>query len=167
KEKYEKLRNSEVIEDLNKLYVKGIPYVKEDEIATSYQGSEPAFFRIKNEIKSAKDEIVIVSTQSALMHTLRELERALKEAKSSGVNVKIHAPLQELKQELMDEISKLGKFTNLDLELGRFIIIDNNTVFLFTQNDKEIHPSNEIVIHLRGKYIADRFKQMVSAHSKQ
>ncbi len=163
-EKYEKLRDSETMKDLHELYMKGLNYVKEDEVATSYQGAESIYFRIKKRIATSKEEVIIVSTSTAIMNMIRMLNRILKHIKSNKVSIKIYVP-QGLKQEVVDELSKIGKVYNLDMELGRFIIIDNDTVFLFTQDDKEVHPSNEIVINLTGGYMPAKLKELVNVHT--
>ncbi|MBE5728678.1 TrmB family transcriptional regulator [Candidatus Parvarchaeota archaeon] len=165
-EKIEKLKDSEVLKDLQKLYEKGITFVKEGEVASAYQGLPSAFMKIKNEIRTAKDEVLIVSTEKSLEQKIRSLNRALAEAKAKGVSVKVYAPIEQLKEELEHEINRVGKFTKLNIDLGRFIIVDGKTVFIFTQNDKDVHPSSEVVVSIRGDYLVDKFKSLVEAHSK-
>lgn len=164
-DKIEKLKESEVLKDLQKLYEKGITFVKEGEVASAYQGLPAAFLKIKNDIRSAKSEVLIISTERSLEPKIRSLKRALNEAKGKGVDVKVYAPVEQLKAELEEEINRIGKFTKLNIDLGRFIIIDGKTVFLFTQNDKETHPSSEVVVSIRGDYLVNRFKELVEAHS--
>lgn len=164
-EKYEKLRGSETMKDLQELYAKGLNYVDESEVATSYQGSESIYFRIRKRMLDAKNEIIIVGTPTSILSMLRSLSKTLKALRANKVNIKIYVPTQNMKPEVLNEVSKFGKVIDLNLELGRFIIIDNDTIFLFTQNDKEVHPSTDVAINLNGNYMVDRLKELIEIHS--
>ncbi len=166
-DKLSKLKGSSVLKDLQELYSRGIKYVKEEHVVTSYQGMNSAMFRIKKSIKEAKDEVLLVTTANALSSKLRALNRALKHAKSKGVAIHVMAPIENLTEEISSDIKQIGKFNKLNLDIGRFIIVDKNEVFVFTQNEKETHPSSEVVINIKGPYIAEKFKNIAAAHTHQ
>ena len=164
-DKLNKLRDSVVIKDLQSLYEKGIKFTSEEKVATSYQGSDAAYFRIKKSIKGAKEEVILVSTGTALGRKIKALGRTLKQAKESGVNVKVFAPASQLSEDVVSELKDIGKVNKLNMELGRFILVDGDEAFVFTENDVETHPSSEVVLHLRSKYLTDKLKKLAAAHS--
>ncbi len=164
-EKLSKLKESAVMKDLQVLYDKGIKFVEENKVATSYQGADTAYFRIKKSIKGAKKEIVVISTAGSLEKKIKALSRALKQAKANNVTIHVYAPVKDLTDALATEIKQLGKFNKTNLDIGRFVIVDENEIFMFTENEEETHPSNEIVLHIKGKYLPEKIKRLAAAHT--
>ena len=164
-EKLNKLKDSVVMKDLQNLYDKGIRFVEENKVATSYQGADTAYFRIKKSIKGAKKEIVLISTAGSLDKKVKALGRALKQAKANNVTIHIYAPVKDLSDALATEIKQFGKFNKTNLDIGRFVIVDENEVFIFTENEEETHPSNEIVLHVKGKYLPEKLKKLAQLHA--
>ena len=64
----------------------------------------------------------------------------------------------------MNEIKQFGKLNKTDIDIGRFVIVDGNEIFIFTENESETHPSNEVVLHIKGKYLPEKMKKLVSSH---
>ncbi len=163
-EKLNKLKDSAMLNDLQNLYNKGIKYVDEGKVANSYQGLDNIYFRIKKSIGSAKGEIVLITTEQSLESKISALGRALKKAKASNVTVHVYAPVKDINETLMNEIKQFGKLNKTDLDIGRFVIVDGNEIFIFTENESETHPSNEVVLHIKGKYLPEKIKKLVSSH---
>ncbi len=163
-EKLKRLQDSAVLKDLQSLYDRGIKFVEETKVATSYQGLDTAYFRMKKSIKGAKNEIVVISTAGSLENKIKTLSRALKQAKANNVTIHIYAPIKDLSDALATEIKQFGKFNRTNLDIGRFVIVDGQEVFMFTENEEETHPSNEIVLHIRGKYLPEKLKRFAAAH---
>jgi sugar-specific transcriptional regulator TrmB len=166
-EKLSKLKDSAVLKDLQALYTKGVRYVEENKVANSYQGLDAAYFRMKKSIKEAKNEIVLITTAKGLEEKIGSLNRALKQAKARNVSIHIYAPVKDVSEVLAEEIKQLGKLNKLDLEIGRFVIVDNKEIFIFTENEEDIHPSNEIVLHIQGSYIPEKIRKIAALHSKE
>ena len=164
-EKLKKLRDSSVMKDLAGLYQKGVKFVEENKVATSYQGADTAYFRIKKSIKGAKKEIVLISTAKSLDDKIRVLGRALKQAKANNVVIHVYAPVKDLSETLANEIKQFGKFNRTNLDIGRFVIVDGSELFMFTESDEETHPSNEIVLHIRGKHLPENIKRLITTHA--
>ena len=163
-EKLKKLKDSSVLNDLQNLYNKGIKYIEEGKVANSYQGLDNIYFRIKKSIGSAKNEIVVVITEKSLEKKISALGRALKKAKANNVTIHVFAPVKDINETLANEIKQIGKLNKMDIDIGRFIIVDSNEIFIFTENEDETHPSNEVVLHIRGKYLPEKIKKLVSSH---
>lgn len=163
-EKLNKLKDSAMLNDLQNLYNKGIKYVDEGKVANSYQGLDNIYFRIKKSIGSAKGEIVLITTEQSLESKISALGRALKKAKASNVTVHVYAPVKDINETLMNEIKQFGKLNKTDLDIGRFVIVDGNEIFIFTENESETHPSNEVVLHIKWKYLPEKIKKLVSSH---
>ncbi len=164
-EKLKKLKNSTAVEDLQNLYNKGIKFVEEGRVASSYQGLDSIYFRVKKSIKGAKNEIVLITTEKSLEKKISALGRALKQAKASNVVVHVYAPVKDVNEAVANEIKQFGKLSKTDIDIGRFIIVDSNEVFIFTENEEETHPSNEVVLHIKGKYLPEKLKKLVSSHA--
>ncbi len=163
-DKLSKLKGSTVLADLQNLYNKGIKYVDEGKVANAYQGLDNIYFRIKKSIGSAKSEIVVVTTEKSLEKKVYALSRALKKAKANNVTVHLYAPVKDVNETIANEIKQFGKLNKTNLDIGRFVIVDGNEIFIFTENEEETHPSNEVVLHIRGKYLPEKIKKLVSSH---
>ena len=163
-EKLGKLKDSAVLGDLQNLYNKGIKYVDEGKVANSYQGMENIYFRVKKSIGSAKSEIVLITTEQSLEKKISALGRALKKAKANNVVVHVYAPVKDVNEALMNEIKQFGRLNKTNVDIGRFIIVDGSEIFIFTENESETHPSNEVVLHIKGKYLPERIRKLVSSH---
>ncbi|MCW1294413.1 MAG: hypothetical protein QXP07_01040, partial [Candidatus Parvarchaeum sp.] len=159
-----KLTDSTMLNDLQNLYNKGIKYVDEGKVANSYQGLDNIYFRIKKSIGAAKGEIVLITTEQSLEKKISALGRALKKAKANNVTVHVYAPVKDVNEALLNEIKQFGKLNKTDLDIGRFVIVDGNEIFIFTENENETHPSNEVVLHIKGKYLPEKIKKLVSSH---
>ncbi|MCL4361887.1 MAG: hypothetical protein OH338_05435 [Candidatus Parvarchaeota archaeon] len=163
-DKLSKLKDSTMLNDLQNLYNKGIKYVDEGKVANSYQGLDNIYFRIKKSIGAAKGEIVLITTEQSLEKKISALGRALKKAKANNVTVHVYAPVKDVNEALLNEIKQFGKLNKTDLDIGRFVIVDGNEIFIFTENENETHPSNEVVLHIKGKYLPEKIKKLVSSH---
>ncbi|MCL5016763.1 MAG: hypothetical protein M1441_01310 [Candidatus Parvarchaeota archaeon] len=166
-EKLAKLKDSTVLKDLQALYTKGVKYVEENKVANSYQGIDAAYFRVKKSIREANNEIVLITTAKSLEEKVNSLGRALKQAKAKNVSIHIYAPIKDVSEALAEEIKQFGKLNKLDLDIGRFIIVDGKEIFIFTENEEDIHPSNEIVLHIKGSYIPEKIKKIAQMHTKE
>ncbi len=164
-EKLSKLKDSAVMNDLQNLYDHGIKFVEESKVATSYQGSEAAYFRIKKSIKEAKNEIVVISSANGLESKIKALSRALRQAKANNISIHLYAPVKDVSEAMAAEIKQIGKLNKTNLDIGRFVIVDGNEIFVFTENEEETHPSNEIVLHIKGKYLPEKVKKLAMVHT--
>ncbi len=163
-DKLNKLKDSAVMKDLQSLYDRGIKFVEENKVATSYQGAEAAYFRMKKSIKEAKNEIVVISSAAGLENKIKALGRALKQAKANNVTIHLYAPIKDVSDAMAAELKQIGKLNRTNLDIGRFVIVDGDEMFIFTENDGETHPSNEIVLHIKGKYLPEKIKKLAMVH---
>ena len=80
------------------------------------------------------------------------------------MTVHIYAPVKDVNETIMNEIKQFGKLNKTNLDIGRFVIVDSNEIFIFTENEDETHPSNEVVLHIKGKYLPERIRKLVASH---
>ena len=94
-ERIDKLKNSTVINELEKIYKKGLNLVSPSEMTGTLKGRFVIDRQLQSLFKSAKKNIDIVTTEQGLNNIYSRHYRILKKLGKSGVKLRIAAPLAD------------------------------------------------------------------------
>ncbi len=153
----DELKSSKVLEELNLLHSKGIESQDPSEITGSIKGRENIYDHLEYQIKSAKESVVISTTQEGLVRKANSLLRQIKKATKRGVKVTIYAPLNsEISKNAKKALEEHTTLINLSnpSNAPRFCVVDNSQVTVMLTDDKEVHPSYDLAVWMNTPYFA-------------
>ena len=158
----EKLRNDEVLDELNSLFDNGVKFVEPSDLSGSLRGRQNMYNHLDMMIRAAEKTITLVTTAEGLNRKLEALMPALERAKKHGVVVKIAAPLNSDNAKIAKELSKVADIrdsSGLGLH-GRFAIVDSEEVMFMLLDDKTVHPNYDVAVWLSTEFFARTLEQM-------
>ncbi len=156
----EKLRNDEVLEELNSLYTNGIKFVESSDLSGSLRGRQNMYNHLDMMIRSAEKTITIVTTADGLNRKLEVLLPALEKAKRRGVTIRIAAPINSENLKFAKEFTKVAEVRHIHSVQGRFALIDSEEVMFMLLDDKTVHPNYDVAVWLSTEYLAKTLEQM-------
>ncbi|AJF61434.1 hypothetical protein QT06_C0001G0594 [archaeon GW2011_AR15] len=156
----EELKDSEVMLQLTSLHTDGIETQDPSELTGSLKGRENIYNHLEYQIKSAKNRVVIATTEEGLKRKTVALLKQIKKAKERGVEIMIAAPYTEKTKKEREMLSEYAEMKNITMPSTRACIVDNKQVTLMLTDDKEVHPSYDLAIWMNSPYFA---KSLTSA----
>jgi len=162
----EKLRNDEVLGELNSLYTNGIKFVEASDLSGSIRGRQNVYNHLDMMIRSAEDSLVLVTTADGLNRKFEVLLPSLEKAKKRGVKIKIAAPITPENIKVAKELSKVGEVRHLEGFNGRFAIADAEQILFMLLDDKTVHPNYDVAVWLSTEYLTKTFQDMFESSWK-
>lgn len=156
----EKLRNDEVLEELNTLFHTGIKFVEPSDLSGSLRGRQNMYNHLDMMIRSAEKTITIITTADGLNRKFEVLLPALEKAKKRGVTVRIAAPISSDNVKIAKEISKVAEVRSTKKPMGRFAVVDSNQVLFMLLDDKSVHPNYDVAVWLSTEFLAKALEDM-------
>ncbi|HLD05512.1 MAG TPA: helix-turn-helix domain-containing protein, partial [Candidatus Nanoarchaeia archaeon] len=137
----DKVRSTEILNELNLLHKKGIELVEPFDITGAIKGRDNIYDHIELMIKDAQEEILLVTSEAGFIQKSQELNKALKKAHDRGIQIRIAAPLTKKAEK---EIKVLTPFSKIRVTKGlnaRFCIIDKKEIAFMLTDHPDIHPN--------------------------
>ncbi|MFB6200273.1 MAG: TrmB family transcriptional regulator [Candidatus Nanohaloarchaea archaeon] len=168
-EKLEKLdgfKDSDAVEELESLYDQGLDLVEPEDMTGSLQGKHQIDQHMGTMFKSAEDSIKIVTSEDGLKDLQENHGDLLREAKESGVNVKVLAPVTDENRDAFEAVSESADVRHLedkeefDIPNGRFAIVDNDTMTLSLTEDN-VHETQDTAFWTRSDHAAENTMEPV------
>ena len=156
----DKVKSTDLIKTLDNLYKKGINFIEPTELSGALKGRNNIYSHLESLIKSAKKNVVIVTSEDGLLRKADALKSAIEHAKKRGVSVKIAAPITNANSEAVKKLKSLAEIRNLKDMEARFAVVDGKQALLMVLNDKDLHPNYDIGIWLNSQPIAGALNTM-------
>ena len=156
----EKLRNDEVLDELNNLYTNGVKFVEPSDLSGSLRGRQNMYNHMDMMIRSAEKTVTLVTTAEGLNRKLEILLPSLEKAKKRGVIVRIAAPISQENMKIAREFSKFAEVRSVDGFQGRFAIVDSEEIVFMLLDDKSVHPNYDVAVWLSTEFFARALEQM-------
>ncbi|MEK6889878.1 MAG: helix-turn-helix domain-containing protein [Nanoarchaeota archaeon] len=156
----EKLRNDEVLEELNGLFTNGIKFVEPSDLSGSLKGRQNMYNHLDMMIRSAEKTITIVTSAEGLNRKFEMLMPAIDKARRRGVVIRIAAPLNADNIKVAKELAKVAEVKGMKKPMGRFGIVDSNQVMFMLLDDKTVHPNYDVAVWLSTEFFAKSLEEM-------
>jgi len=156
----DKLKDDEVLGELNSLFTKGIKFVEPSDLSGSLKGRQNLYNHLDMMVREAEKTITIVTTSEGLNRKLEALLPSLEKCKKRGVKVRIAAPIDGNNIKIAREFKKVADVKKLEMMKARFIIIDSNQVMFMLLDDEKFHPNYDIGIWVNTEFFAQALEQM-------
>src|SRR3989338_2812629 len=110
----DKLRNDEVLEELNNLYTNGVKFVEPSDLSGSLRGRKNMYNHMDMMIRSAEKTVTLVTTAEGLNRKLEILLPSFEKAKKRGVTIRIAAPISQENLKIAKEFSKVAEVRSVE-----------------------------------------------------
>jgi len=158
----EKLKNDEVLDELNSLFSNGVKFVEPSDLSGSLRGRQNMYNHLDMMIRSAEKTITLVTTAEGLNRKVEALAPAFEKAKKRGVAIRIAAPITQENLKIARDLARFADVrdtSGLGLK-GRFAIIDSEEIMFMLLDDKTVHPNYDVAVWLSTEFFARALEQM-------
>ncbi|MBU1030498.1 MAG: helix-turn-helix domain-containing protein [Nanoarchaeota archaeon] len=155
----EKIKDSEVLKELNLLHTQGVEMIDPTDITASIKGRDNLYSHLDLMIKTAEETITIVTTENGLIRKADVFKRSFKKAKERGVTIRIAAPITQNTKEIMKELSEFAEIRNTKMK-ARFVVVDGKEITFMLLNDDAVHPSYDIGVWINTPFFASTVEEL-------
>jgi HTH-type transcriptional regulator, sugar sensing transcriptional regulator len=163
----DKLKDSEMLNELNLLHTKGIDMVDPSELSGSFKGRSNLYTHIDSMLKIAEKSIIISTTNLGLIRKSDSFRRALYRAKENGVKIQIIAPINKDNNVAAKKLSEYAEIRNTNTPLGRFVIIDNTQMTFMLADDTDIHPNYDSGVWVNSPFFVQTISSLFDMNWKK
>ena len=140
----DKIKDSEVLDELRLLHSKGIETVEPGDLTSSIKGRTNIYNHLSSAIKNAESSILIMATTEEFHRIHDNLKKALAKAKRNGVDVKIAAPINDDSVIIAKKLSEFAEIHNISNIKSRFCIVDKKEITFMLTDDKIVHSNYDV-----------------------
>ena len=158
-QRLEKLKEDEVLGELDNLFTKGVKFVEPSELSGSLRGRDNLYNHLDMMVRSAEKTITVVTTNEGLNRKMESLMPSLEKAKKRNVKIRIAAPIDSNNIQIARDMKKVAEIKNLQKIKARFVIIDSNQLMFMLLDDEKFHPSYDIGVWINTEFFAQALEQ--------
>ncbi len=156
----EKLKEDEVLEELNSLFTKGVKFVEPSDLSGSIKGRQNLYNHLDMMIREAEETITIMTTEEGLNRKMEILMPSLEKVKKRGVKIRIAAPINSNNIKVAREFRKVAEVKNVEKLKARFVIIDSNQLMFMLLDDEKFHPNYDVGVWINTDFFAQALEQL-------
>jgi len=150
-----KLKDSEVLGELNTLHTEGIKLVDPTDRSGAFRGRDKTYEHLTYMIKNAKKSLTLMTSKDGAERKLDVLGGFLRRATKAGVEVRVSLPVS-VGKEVVDQWSKFAKVRQHKSN-ARFCVADNKDLMLFLTDDTKVHTSYDCAVWVEAPHFVDYF----------
>jgi len=155
----EKLKDDDVLQELNTLFTDGIKFVEPHELSGSLRGRTNLYNHLDMIARNATKTLTIVTSEDGLNRKVESIKAALEKANKKGVKIRIAAPITKNNIKIAKDLSKIADVRDADMK-ARFIVADNKEAMFMLLDDIDVHPSYDIGVWINTPFFANSMMQM-------
>jgi sugar-specific transcriptional regulator TrmB len=142
-QRIEKLKKSNVVGELEKIYKEGINLVQPFDMTGTLKGKYSINQHLNSLFKSAEKEINILTTENGLNELYSSHYNVLKKVSKKGIKLKIMAPLNN--SQPANAFSQIADMKHVKEPTGRVVTIDDKHVVFALTDDKKVHQTQDVM----------------------
>ncbi|MBT4604896.1 TrmB family transcriptional regulator [archaeon] len=154
-----KLKDSEVLTELNSLHTQGVQMVDPTDKSASFRGRDKVYDHMNMMLKNAKRSVHIMTTGKGLERKSSSLMNQLKKANKRGVSVTIAVPSGTSKK-VIKEFSTVATVKENKMANARFMAVDGKNIMMMMTGE-EAHPSYDSAVWVEAPTFVKHFTGMV------
>ncbi|MFH1641830.1 MAG: helix-turn-helix domain-containing protein [Nanoarchaeota archaeon] len=152
---FEKIKDTELFKELSALHRSGIEHVDASEISGSFVGKNAINHAIKDMIATAKNSVIISSSENVFVKDLAHLKNILHSLNKKGVKVKVLARVKEK----MAKKFNISVLRDIDLN-SRFILADDKLLFRIT--DESTAADYETAVWVQSEFFTKSLSILIN-----
>ena len=148
------LKNTEVIDELITLHIKGVKLTEPTDLSGSLRGRYNLYNHIEYMMEKAEKYVLISTTPKEFMNFVEQFRPLFKKLKKKNVNIKITTQINNQIRKHIDETKQFAETTNTDNK-ARFCIVDGKEIIFMVLDDNEVHPTYDVGIWVNTQLAKD------------
>ena len=165
-ERLNKLKGSDVLEELNTLHTQGVELVEPTDLSGSLRGRHNLYNHLEMTVKDAEETVVIMTTTQGLIRKGQALKPIFEQIKKRGVKIRIAAPLTKETKDVIKDLSGLAEIRHCTTK-ARFTIVDGKEIIFMVMDDNEVHPTYDIGIWVNTPFFAQALEELFEMSWKE
>ncbi len=154
------LRGSDVLSELKALHKNGVEMVDPAEITGALKGRNNSYDQMEAMIKSAEEEIILMTTEDGIVRKTDALFRSLKKASERGVKIRVTCPVTDKNRKALADLSAIATIKDLKGIKARMAIADRKEVLFMLMDDGAVHPTYDTGVWLNSPFFATTLMQL-------
>jgi HTH-type transcriptional regulator, sugar sensing transcriptional regulator len=155
----DKIKDSEVLEELNLLHSQGVELVEPTDIAASIKGRNNLYNHIELMLSGAEKSVTIVTSTSGFLRKVEIMKNTLKKLKDRGVKVRIAAPMTKETEAAAKDLKGIVEIKHSDVN-ARFVLVDGKELVFMLLDDKDVHPTYDVGIWVNTPFFASALEDL-------
>ncbi len=155
----EKLKKTDVLEELNSLHTQGVELVEPTELSGSLRGRHNLYSHLELAIKNAKHSVTLVTTSQGLMRKVEGFKPLFERLSKKGVKIRIAAPVSKASKQSLKELGDVAEVRHTDSK-ARFCIVDGKELVFMVMDDQNVHPTYDVGIWVNTPFFASALENM-------
>ncbi|MEM2956535.1 MAG: helix-turn-helix domain-containing protein [Candidatus Pacearchaeota archaeon] len=155
----EKLKEDDILQELNNLFTQGIKYVEPHELSGSLRGRTNIYNHMDMLIRNTQKTLIIVTSEEGLNRKIEGLKGTLEKISKKGVNIRIAAPITKRNIKVAKELGKIAEIRSTNMK-ARFAIVDGKEAIFMLLNDEDVHPSYDVGVWINTPFFANAMAQL-------
>ncbi len=156
----DKIKESEVLEELRLLHSNGIQTVEPGDLTGSIKGRVNVYNHLSGSIKGSEKRIIMMATDEELVRHADNLKKSFSKAKRSGVLINIITQINDVSKDAAKVLSEYAEIRHIDDIKARFTIIDDNEILIMLTDDSKVHSNYDVAIWASSDFFCISMKSL-------
>jgi sugar-specific transcriptional regulator TrmB len=157
-EKIDRLKNSNLINELNKLNEQGLTLVLPEEMTGSLKGKYSVLQQMDSMFRNASSSINILTTPAGLNELFENHISLLKKLNEKGVKIKIATKADKSASDAIKALSGIAEVRNITSDefplSGRFYVVDGQQMMMGLSDPELVHSSQDMMFWTKSEHAA-------------
>ena len=162
-DRLDKLRNTDVLKELNLLHDQGIEFIEPSDLSGAIRGRHNIYTHMELLVKNAKKSVTFMTTIKGMVRKVEALKPELEKLAKKGVKIRIAVPITKENEGAVRDIMKVAEVRDNKDVNARFCVIDGKELVFMVLNDEEVHPSYDVGVWVRTPFFASALDSMFDA----
>ncbi len=163
-EMLENIEKTDVLKELQLLFKNGIENVDPSNISGAIKGRKNIYEQLSTMIENAEKSVTLVTSSKGIIRKQESMGNLLKKMSDKGIKIRVGAPFNENNKNVVANMDKFVKVKDMNGTNARFCIVDGKEVLFMTNNDEEIHESNDTGIWIKSPFFASALENLFDLH---
>ena len=156
----DEVKKTDVFEKINILHTKGIKFVEPNDVSGAIKGRDNIYNHLETMLKSAKESVVIVTSENGIIRKKEALNHIFKQLKAKKIKIRIAAPFTNSSKNIIKELSEFAEVRKLNDVNARFIIVDGNELLFMILNQNEDISTYDVGIWVKPPLFANALQNL-------
>jgi sugar-specific transcriptional regulator TrmB len=156
--KIDRLKNSELINELNTLHEQGLQLISPEEMTGAFKGKYSVLQQMDSMLRNASSSVNIVTTSAGLNDLFENHISILKKLSEKGVKIRIAARIDKSCADAIKALSGIAEIRNIVEEevplSGRFYVVDGQQMMMGLSDPEIVHSSQDMMFWTKSEHVA-------------
>jgi len=153
-ENLEKLKESDVLNELSSLHNKGVELVEPTELTASFRGRNKVYEQMLLMLKESEKTFDLITTEDGFVRKAEYLVRAFKKAHERGVSIRIATNISSKSADAVKLLEPYADIRHINEIKARFAVSDGQEITFLLFDDQDIHPTYDVGVWVNTPFFA-------------